>query len=52
MSASDARRNFGKLMKSIQNEPVVITRKGKDPSVMLSVEDYDKLTGKTENKTN
>ena len=45
MSYSEARANMKKAMDKVceSRKPLVITRKGGDPVVMLSLEDYESL---------
>jgi len=40
-SASDARRRFGRLLKTAKREPVTITKNGRAAAMMLSVSDKE-----------
>jgi prevent-host-death family protein len=40
-TASDARRRFGRLLKTVQREPVTITKNGRAAAMMLSVSDKE-----------
>lgn len=46
MSANDAKRNFGRLLDTARREPVTIQKHGRPVTVMLSVEDFEGLTGR------
>jgi prevent-host-death family protein len=48
VSATHARIHFGEIMRHVveQAEPVVVERSGKPLVVVLSVESYEKLTGR------
>jgi prevent-host-death family protein len=43
MTASDARRRFGQLLKMAQSEPVCIRKQGRDVAVVLSLDEFDCL---------
>ncbi len=43
-SATDAKNKFGELLEEAANEPVVITRNGRDYRVILSVEEYERIS--------
>lgn len=45
VSLSEARRSLAKLMDQAEanREPIVISRRGKEAAVMLSLEDYNNL---------
>ena len=45
MAARDARNRFGLLLDVSQRAPVLLTRKGRGVSVMMSVEQYERLRG-------
>lgn len=45
MSANDAKKNFGQLLDTARREPVTVQKHGRPVTVMLSVEDYEDLTG-------
>jgi prevent-host-death family protein len=40
-TASDARRRFGRLLKTAKREPVTITKNGRAAAMMLSVSDKE-----------
>jgi prevent-host-death family protein len=40
-TASDARRRFGRLLKTAKREPVTITKNGRAAALMLSVSDKE-----------
>ena len=44
MNATDARNNIGKLWDAASREPVTIESAGKPIAVVLSPEEYDRLT--------
>ena len=45
MNFTDVRNNFAKTLDAVANdaEPVVVTRAGHDPAVIVSKRDYDSL---------
>jgi prevent-host-death family protein len=43
MTASDARRRFGQLLKTAQSEPVCIRKQGRDVAIMLSPDEFRRL---------
>lgn len=43
IAARDARNRFGRLLDASQRAPVLLTRKGRGVSVMMSVEQYERL---------
>ena len=43
MTASDARRRFGQLLKMAQSEPVCIRKQGRDVAIMLSPDEFRRL---------
>lgn len=45
IAARDARKRFGRLLDASQRAPVLLTRKGRGVSVMMSVEQYERLRG-------
>ncbi len=45
IAARDARNRFGLLLDASQRAPVLLTRKGRGVSVMMSVEQYERLRG-------
>jgi prevent-host-death family protein len=44
VSATDAKNKFGKLLEMARKEPVRIQKNGRDVAVMVSAEDYRRLT--------
>lgn len=46
VSATEARVHFGEILRQAQIAPVVIERGGKPLAVILSKEEYDRLTGR------
>jgi prevent-host-death family protein len=44
MTAAEAKNSFGKLLDAAQREPVLITKKNRPVSVMMSIEDLGSLT--------
>jgi prevent-host-death family protein len=44
-SATDAKNKFGELMEVSGNEPVAIQKNGRDVRILLSSEEYERLTG-------
>lgn len=51
MSAKEAKNGFGLLLDTARAEPVVIEKHGRPVVVVLSVEQYQRLTGDKENRT-
>jgi len=45
IAARDARNAFGHLLDASQSAPVLVTRKDRPVSVMMSVEQYERLRG-------
>ncbi|MBC7133370.1 MULTISPECIES: type II toxin-antitoxin system Phd/YefM family antitoxin [Alphaproteobacteria] len=45
LSARDAKYNFGRLIDLARAEPVVVEKHGRPVVVVLSVEEYERLTG-------
>ena len=43
LTANDAKRNFGELLLSAQQEPVKISKNNKDAVVVMSIKDYEEL---------
>ena len=41
MNATDAKREFGKVLLKAQKEPVAIIKNGKPVAVMISTEDFE-----------
>lgn len=44
ISASEAKRRFGTLIDTVSREPLIIQRQKRDVAVVLSVDDYERLT--------
>lgn len=44
VSATDAKQTFSAVLDAAQREPVVISRQRRDVAVVLSVQEYEKLT--------
>ncbi len=44
LSASEAKNCFGKLLDLAKSEPVQIEKKGRTVTVMLSIEEYERLS--------
>jgi len=51
MSAKEAKNGFGLLLDTARAEPVVIEKHGRPVVVVLSVEQYQRLTGDKEDRT-
>lgn len=49
MSSAEFSRNSNEAKKAAEKGPVFITNRGKPAHVLLTIEDYRKLTGKTMN---
>ena len=45
MQASEAKNRFGELLEASGNEPVAIRKNGRDIRVVISTEEYERLTG-------
>ena len=43
LSASNAKREFGEMLLSVQKEPISVTRNGKPIAVVLSASEYKEL---------
>lgn len=50
MSARDAKNSFGRLIDLARAEPVAIEKYGRSVVVVLSVEEYERLTGKPKSR--
>lgn len=48
MSARDAKNGFGKLIDLARAEPVAIEKYGRSVVIVMAVEEYERLSGKTE----
>ncbi len=44
VSVTEARRRFGKIIHQAQTGPVILTRRGEPVAVILSVQEYERLT--------
>ncbi len=44
VSATEAKQTFGKLISQAQREPITIQKKNRDVAVILSIEDYQRIT--------
>jgi len=47
ISAREAKYNFGRMIDTARGEPVVVEKHGRPFVVVLSVEEFEKLTGET-----
>ncbi|WP_444668406.1 type II toxin-antitoxin system Phd/YefM family antitoxin [Cereibacter changlensis] len=47
VSAREAKHHFGQLIDEARAEPVVVEKHGRPVVVVLSVEEYQRLTGRT-----
>jgi len=45
VSATDAKQGFAEVLDAAQREPVTIQRQERDVAVVLSIAEYEKLTG-------
>ena len=45
ITVTAARRRFGALLDAVQHEPVLILRKNRDASVVVSAEEYGRIHG-------
>ena len=43
-TASDARRRFGRLLKTVQSEPVTITKNGRAAAIIVSTSDKELIS--------
>ena len=50
MSARDAKNGFGRLIDLARAEPVAIEKYGRSVVVVIAVEEYERLAGKTGTK--
>jgi prevent-host-death family protein len=48
MSAKDAKYGFGRLIDLARTEPVTVEKHGRPVVVVMAVEEYERLSGKTE----
>jgi len=47
LTITAARRRFGAMLDAVQREPVLIRRRNRDEVVIMSAEQYDRMTGTT-----
>jgi len=45
ITVTTARKRFGALLDAVQHEPMLITRKNRDASVVISAEEYGRIHG-------
>lgn len=50
ITATEAKNRFGQLLEQVQRGPVVIEKSGRRHSVLMSVEDYDRLVAASQPK--
>ncbi|MGO9088529.1 MAG: type II toxin-antitoxin system Phd/YefM family antitoxin [Terriglobales bacterium] len=43
ITVTTARKRFGALLKAVQHEPMLISRKNRDATVMMSAEEYARI---------
>ena len=43
VSIAEAKKGFSALLKRVQQEPVIVTRRGKPDAVILSFDEYERL---------
>jgi prevent-host-death family protein len=48
MSARDAKNGFGRLIDMARAKPVAIEKYGRSVVIVMAVEEYERLAGKTE----
>lgn len=48
MSARDAKNGFGRLIDLARAEPVAIEKYGRSVVIVMAVEEYERLSGQTE----
>lgn len=46
VQATEAKNNFGKLLEDAISEPVIVQKNGRDAAVILSMEEFRRLTQK------
>ena len=44
VTANEVKQSFGKILEAAQREPVVIQRYNRNAAVLLSMQEYEKLT--------
>jgi len=47
VSSTEAQNQFGKLIEDAKKEPVMVQKNGRDQVVIISAEDYEALSKKT-----
>jgi prevent-host-death family protein len=45
ISSSEARNNLAAMLEKAQHEPIAIQKQGRNTAVLLSYEEYERLTG-------
>ena len=45
ITVTAARKRFSALLDAVQHEPVLIRRKNRDASVVISAEEYERIQG-------
>lgn len=45
ISSSEARNNLASILERAQREPIAIQKQGRNAAVLLSYEEYERLTG-------
>ena len=45
MQASEAKNRFGELLEASASEPIAISKNGRNIRVVISAEEYERLTG-------
>ena len=43
VSIAEAKKGFSELLRRVQKEPVIVTRRGKPDAVILSFKEYERL---------
>ncbi len=47
VSINDAQKNWPALLEQVKTEPVAVQRQDGKPAILLSFEEYERLTGST-----
>lgn len=50
MSAKDAKYGFGRLIDLARAEPVIVEKHGRPVVVVMAVEEYERLSGRTQDQ--
>ena len=50
ISALDAKNRFGQLLEAAQREPITVTKQGRPAAIMLSVEDFERIRGASQER--